>query len=334
MTAEIKSGAPKFTGPLFITGMWRSGSSLLYALLNKHPRVGLMYEADLTLMREAFWFPRHKGWARRWEAWNKAMSRHSLEITNLPDARRSFHAVFEFVHKDYARRKGADIWGDKSPDLYDRMVPLSKEFPGARFIVVWRQPGATISSMQAAAAKGARFFQKDGMTLRGLLGNMILRRQCDRLIEPGVPVCEIEYEELVADTERVMRRICEFLEIPFDAAVVSLEGSHCEPLHAGEHHSLLRGDKIRAKPEAQALPVETQRKIQRYIRHWNKCRSGRWPQSWSDATLPDDAAGIAERWTDHLLYRAGRCVDGFKRLAFCLAPMNLVTRHRERKGHR
>jgi hypothetical protein len=292
-----------------------------------------MYEADLTLMREAFWFPRHKGWARRWEAWNKAVSRHSLEMTQLQDARQSFHAVFELVHKEFARRKGADIWGDKSPDLYNRMVPLAKEFPGARFIVVWRQPGATISSMQAAAAKGARFFQKGGMKLRGLLGNMILRRQCDRLLELGVPVCEIEYEELVADTDRVMRKICEFLEIPFEAAVVSLEGANRESLHAGEHHSLLHGDKIRSKSGAHVLPAKTQQKIHRYIRHWDKCCRGRWPRSWSVATLPDEAAGLAERWTDLFLYRTCRGVDGFKRLAFCLAPMKIVTRHRERKGH-
>jgi hypothetical protein len=33
-----------FTGPLFVLGMWRSGTSLLYALLNQHPQIALMYE--------------------------------------------------------------------------------------------------------------------------------------------------------------------------------------------------------------------------------------------------------------------------------------------------
>jgi hypothetical protein len=30
--------------------MWRSGSSLLYALLNKHPQFKLMYQAELAVL--------------------------------------------------------------------------------------------------------------------------------------------------------------------------------------------------------------------------------------------------------------------------------------------
>jgi hypothetical protein len=59
-TGTIRAG---FAGPLFITGMWRSGSSLLYALLNKHPQVKLMYEADLALLRPVFWKPSARDWA-------------------------------------------------------------------------------------------------------------------------------------------------------------------------------------------------------------------------------------------------------------------------------
>ena len=32
--------APMSAGPVFVVGMWRSGTSLLYALLNQHPQIG------------------------------------------------------------------------------------------------------------------------------------------------------------------------------------------------------------------------------------------------------------------------------------------------------
>jgi len=35
VTGELQSG------PLFVVGMWRSGTSLLYTLLNNHPRIGV-----------------------------------------------------------------------------------------------------------------------------------------------------------------------------------------------------------------------------------------------------------------------------------------------------
>ena len=58
----------KRSGPLFVVGMWRSGTSLLYTLLNKHPEIGLMYEADLPLLPGLF---RNSGgkqdWLERWE---------------------------------------------------------------------------------------------------------------------------------------------------------------------------------------------------------------------------------------------------------------------------
>src|SRR5437588_8383677 len=73
------AGSPQTDGPLFVISMWRSGSSLLYALLNKHPDVGLMYEADLILIRSVFLKPAALcDWPRRWQFWNQAFERHGL----------------------------------------------------------------------------------------------------------------------------------------------------------------------------------------------------------------------------------------------------------------
>ena len=98
-------------GPLFVVSMWRAGSSLLWALLNKHPQVALMYEADLILLRPVFLKPPFlRDWAARWEFWNQSFSRHALDQHHFAGNTPEFFRAFEAVHQEYARRKGAVIW--------------------------------------------------------------------------------------------------------------------------------------------------------------------------------------------------------------------------------
>jgi Sulfotransferase family len=142
--------------------MWRSGSSLLYALLNKHPKVGLMYEADLILLRSVFFKSRRFcDWAQRWQFWDKAFTRHNLDPDEF--ARKGigdFPTAFAAVHTEFAKRKGATIWGDKSPNYYDRLRYLAGIFPQAKFIIVWRDPLGTANSIARAAATGNHYFNR------------------------------------------------------------------------------------------------------------------------------------------------------------------------------
>src|SRR5579885_3034446 len=85
-SGSANSGVAPDGYPLFVVSMWRSGSSLLYALLNKHPQVGLMYEADLSLIRTVFRKPKGwRDWASRWQFWNEALTRHGLNAEDFPE---------------------------------------------------------------------------------------------------------------------------------------------------------------------------------------------------------------------------------------------------------
>jgi hypothetical protein len=114
-----------FSGPLFVIGIWRSGTSLLHALLNQHSQIRLMYESDLPLLWPLFLLPgKKRAWLPKWEAWNAALSRHQIDTSRIPEASdvpRAMRAVCE----EYARGKGATIWGCKSPNYFDRLNPLA-----------------------------------------------------------------------------------------------------------------------------------------------------------------------------------------------------------------
>src|ERR1700728_4104760 len=72
--------------PLFVVGMFRSGTSLLYALLNQHPQIALMYEGDLVHLPSLFWLPTNtRQWLARWEFWNGSLSRHKVDLSEIPE---------------------------------------------------------------------------------------------------------------------------------------------------------------------------------------------------------------------------------------------------------
>src|SRR5579862_2795912 len=210
------SGVSMAPGPLFIVAMWRGGSSLLYSLVNKHPQVALTFEADLWLLRSMFRKPAgYRDWAERWELRSGALTRHGIKVNDLPPGAADFPTAFGAFHKAYAVRKGAVIWGDKSPIYSDSLPVLARLFPQARFIVQWRDPAATANAIARAAQSGAACYRQRGVYLRGLIGYQVLKAGVDFLLSRGRPVCQVTYEELTSDPAKVMRDVCCFLEIPF-----------------------------------------------------------------------------------------------------------------------
>jgi len=237
-SSQPAAGVSMAPGPLFIVAMWRGGSSLLYALLNKHPQVALTFEDDLWLLRSVFRKPAGDcDWAARLEFRFSSLSRHGITASDLPRRVADFPAAFTAFHKAYAARKGAVIWGDKSPIYYDSLPALARLFPQARFIIQWRDPAATANAMARAAQSGASWYQRRGIYLRGLIGYEVLKRGVDSLLSSGQPVSQVTFEELTSDTAKVMREVCRFLEIPYRDELADLRGADRSAVYKDAHHS-------------------------------------------------------------------------------------------------
>jgi hypothetical protein len=311
------------TGPLFITSMWRGGSSLLHVLLNKHPQVALMFEADLLLLRPVFLKPHSIcDWRSRWELWNQTFTRHALDQAGFANVAAEFRSVLEAVHREYARSRGANIWGDKSPNYYDQLVPMAKLFPAARFIIVSRDPAETVAATLRAANAGSRYFRKRGMPGRSLLGYRIFKQQCREIVARGAAVHELHYEDLVTDTAEVMRGVCRFLDIPFRESLCKLDGADRSAIYAGRHHNLLREDTIVKGPRPEALAPGLRRKVERYANLWREIDAG---------TSSFAVASYARLQFEELRYRLYRTIDSLIRLGFCFLPMSLLRAYRRSK---
>ena len=88
--------------PVLVVGVFRSGTSLLCALLNQNPQIEMMFERDVWNFPRPLLESRFRGnWAERIEFYNQALSRHQLvseeDYSGLETMRASV-AVEQFLH--------------------------------------------------------------------------------------------------------------------------------------------------------------------------------------------------------------------------------------------
>lgn len=320
----------RFRGPIFVVGIWRSGTSLLYTLLNQHPQIALTYESDLFLLRWLFRGGSCKAdWLERWEFWNNALTRHNIEISKLPACIPNYSTAATEVWKQHAKDA---LYGDKSPNYFDALQPLAREFPQARFIVIWRDL-ADICSSIIRASEGSKFFAKRGMTHRALVGYGKLKRECEALVRLGIPLHQIQYEEMVQSPDAVVRGICAFLQIPFDPRMASLAGADRSAIYEAPQHAGVKSEKIELndlrnnEPHDAVLPLELGGKIARYVACWKMESTDSWPV-YPQSVGGVEPASVLERARDDVYFRALRALDRFTAFVYCHAPIAVLGRYR------
>ena len=313
--------------PLFILSVWRSGSSLLYTLLNQHSKITLLYEGDLPRLElYLLGTMRNGAWRERWEFWNQGPSRHGIAIESMPTQVSDVWEATRIVYQSVARRKQATIWGEKTPHWYDDPLRKANKFPDARFIFLWRDLNAVIGSM-ARAAITHRFFRKPSLAKKVILGNERLREACDALKAQGRYVYEVNYEDLTSNTSEYMQQICQFLEVPFEPGVASLEGADRSAIAGGEleHHAMVQSDRIVSRrKQAEVLSPAMRDKIGRYISRWKKCYGTRWPKYPLDSPKGIKPPSPLELWCDRITCQGFTYWDSAVTLSYAIAPMALA----------
>src|SRR5882724_5243141 len=160
MVAEIQKDSKM--NPVFVVGIFRSGTSLLYALMNQHPQIALMYECNAWDFPEVFSKKRFKGdWLERQEFYNKALSRHRLIFGNRMSGLENVRTPEE-LYRTYGEGKQAAFVGEKSPAYCPRLRQLARRYPDASFILLWRDPVEIYRSLLHAGRK-VSFFHRIGI---------------------------------------------------------------------------------------------------------------------------------------------------------------------------
>jgi hypothetical protein len=261
------------SNPVFVVGFFRSGTSLLYSLLNQHPELALMYECDVWDFPEGLSAARFQGnWLERQEFFNQALSRHRLVLGGSQRGLDNIDTP-ESLYRTFSELKGAAVWGEKSPVYCSRLRQLAKRFPQARFILLWRDPVEIYQSILYAGRK-APFFRRKGMLGRLICQQEAMIRQAGDLNRAGARLHHVTYSQLVDDTEGVCRGICQFLGVEFDGRMLDLSTADFSAIDRAPHHDHLRRRIIQRQdfPDG-VIDPHVAGKLQRFEARWNRLRS-------------------------------------------------------------
>jgi hypothetical protein len=207
--------------PFFVVGCPRSGTTLLRNLLRSHPNLTLPSESHFVPSLFAVWGDPGDAraarrlaarilrlhWVRSWEL--------GLAPAALADCRR-YRELVERLYRAYARRQGKPRWGDKTPAYALELATLDRIFPDARFIHVVRDGREVALSLMRTA-----FGPQNPYTAARYWRRHVVAARHDGEPLGATRYLEVRYDDLVGQTEPTLRRVCDFLGEPFDAAVLT-----------------------------------------------------------------------------------------------------------------
>jgi tetratricopeptide (TPR) repeat protein len=200
------AGAPH-PDPIFIVGLPRSGSTLLEQILASHSQVDGTMELPHVLALA------HRLNGRRMLS---EEARYPAVLSELsPEQLRRFGE--SYIEDTRCYRKDAPRFIDKMPNNFQHVGLIHLVLPNAKIIDARRHPMACgFSNYKQLFAEGQEFTYDLGEFARHYRNYAALMDHWDRVL-PG-KVLRVHYEEVVADLEGQVRRILEFLGLPFEDA--------------------------------------------------------------------------------------------------------------------
>jgi hypothetical protein len=321
---------PSTAAPLFVVGPFRSGTSLLYALLNQHPQIALMYECDVWNFPQALSHLRFRGdWLTRLEFYGRALSRHRLVLGDRLDGLENVRTPLD-LYRIFAQNKDARFFGEKSPFYCNRLGQLAKKHPGCSFILIWRDPLEIYRSIEEAA-RNSYYFRRRGILSRLLFYQEKMIHEAAGLIRSGNRVHHVTYADLIDRREEACRGICRFLEIEFDTRMTDLTGADLSAVfHAPQHEHLRRGIIERRPASENNIPPAIAQKLQRYRHRWNRLRRQMLDHQESTPAGPEPA--ILERLYQRAVGSFFCGMDSAIRSGFEFLPLPWLRTYRQTKA--
>lgn len=215
-------------GPIFVAGLERSGTSLMYALLASHPNIAMTRRTNMWT-----YFYQQYGDLRdpdNFERCLRMMMRYKRLVKLEPDPDRirrefrqgeqSYSRLFALIEEHYAERLNRPRWGDKSLHTERYAAPIFAAYPGARILHMMRDPRDRYASVLARWKK--RRGRAGAGTAMWLSSETLARTNQARYPQQYMIV---RYETLASDPEATVREICAFIGEAFAPEMLSMEGA-------------------------------------------------------------------------------------------------------------
>ena len=218
---------------VFIVGCARSGNTLVQRLADAHPELAVMhgtrwiapwYEGRTGLTEDGHVtrelverLPRHKRF--------KALEIGPRDLARLYGEKQAVrYADFVTALFDrFGEQRGKHLVGDKTPEYVSSLPTLHSLWPEAKFVHVIRD-GRDVCLSVADWGKGATrlpTWDDDPVATTAVWWDRNVRLAREEGERLGAALYhEVRYEALVADPAGQCARLCRFLEIPYDDAML------------------------------------------------------------------------------------------------------------------
>jgi hypothetical protein len=183
--------------PVVVLSPPRSGSTLLRVVLNSHPQLHAPHETHVRRLIVKLSTP---------------PVAHAMEGFghNLADIE---HILWDrILHRELAR-SGKETIVEKTPSNVFVWKRLATCWPDARFIFLMRHPMSIATSWH----EGDKSKRPMSKAVPHTLNYMRALEEA----RAGLPGLTLRYEELTSDPEGQTRRICDFLDIPWEPAMIT-----------------------------------------------------------------------------------------------------------------
>ncbi|MFF0574045.1 sulfotransferase family protein [Streptosporangium saharense] len=205
--------------PIFIVGCPRSGTTLLQLMLHSHPRIAIPPETRFMVAayQRRLRFGDLNDPARRrelaeWVVGRRQSRFHELRLDGEEVVRQivegppTLGSALGIVLRFYATQHGKPRWGDKRPSYFQNIDVLLRLFPDAQFVHLIRDGRDCVASLKEMPWYSGNVYSAVSAWAEAI---DFARHGAPKLPEGSYH--ELRYEDLTADPEAQLRRLCDFL---------------------------------------------------------------------------------------------------------------------------
>jgi len=215
---------------IFITGIYRSGTTLISRILNNHSKLWVTYdlvhfmrfsyerynpvqlqENAETLVKEIH--------ARILKRWNVALDVKSVISVLNASTEITYRTVYETIMESLAlqHKGGALGWGEKTNVCWGKIPDFLKMFPEGKVIHILRDPRAVMCSYREMSYEPGYAYLDSAFAS---LHSFVSAKQFSKKLGKE-NYYYLKYEDLVNDPSQTIQSICNFLGIEFEDVLLN-----------------------------------------------------------------------------------------------------------------
>jgi len=201
--------------PLFIFSLPRSGSTLTQRILSSHDDIASVSEPWI-LLPYLYTLKRHGVYSEYGHKY--AMSGIRQFCLELPNGENDYlEEIRTFIMQLYTRaaKSKSKYFLDKTPRYSLVVEDIIELFPKGKFVFLWRNPLAVIASIIETWTDSKFNLLYNKIDLFDGLANLIAAYE--KYAEKS---CVIHYETLLLNPESELKRLMNYLEMPFDPSLL------------------------------------------------------------------------------------------------------------------